>query len=158
MPRDPLQREEKIGLQKKQAPIERGIQDLPLQKKKGPTAEVGDYLKMISRLENNLQQNKLSGEELEQTITALGDKLGSFNKSQLMRATKLDFFQKRGGTELESMQESLAKVFRHEESRLEGFELLKSQDFMSLLLNKPPSLNTYSNVSTQGNRSRLATA
>lgn len=121
-------------------------------------SNVGEYLKMISRLENRMSQNSLSNKELDSTLGSLEERLNDLNTAQQKKLLGMQLFKKMGVDDMLSMQEIFRKIFQDPEQQKQGIELLKSQEFISLLMNKPQAQNSYSQTNSRQEQGQLAIA
>ncbi len=126
------------------------------EEKKAPLSEKSDYLKMISKLENRVISKTMEQEELVKMFSALEEKLVSFNPKQQVKLLDLELFSKLNIKNLDNIGETLSGLINKKETQTDLFGLLKSQDFISLLMNNPFTPEKYSSASVNQDVSKLA--
>jgi hypothetical protein len=116
----------------------------------------GKYLKMISRLENKIKNEKISPGMLKETFSALEDRLNDLTPKQQKKFLELQLFKKKGIEDLDNISELFVEMSEQEGTRSELFELLKNQEFISLLMSEPLTPEKYSSTLFNQNGTDLA--
>lgn len=105
--------------------------------------QISQYLTLISRLENRLNQETLSDEELDKILTSLAEKVQSLSQKSRERLFELQEFKELKIEETKELKEELEKRIEDKEKRKLVFDFLKSKGFVSALENKPVQPATY---------------
>ena len=113
--------------------------------------QINEYMKMISRFENRVKQDKVEKEDLERVMQALEDKILSLNEQQKLKLRNIEFFKKKGIENLKTMKETLIEMFDNETERETFFEFLKSPEFVTVLLNEQKVFESYKPASMGSN-------
>jgi len=108
------------------------------------TPEIDEYLKMISRLENKVKKDEMADKDMKKVITSLEDKIKSLNEQQKQKLRNLKFFKKQGIENVKTLKKTLEHMFKDEVEQKTLFDFLKSQEFITVLLNEEDKANTYS--------------
>jgi hypothetical protein len=98
--------------------------------------EVNEYLKTLSRLENKLNLEEITDEDLEKITTSLEERILALTDVQQNRLRQMEFFKQHGIDNINELKQTLLEMFEDIDQRGELFELLKSPEFMSILLNE----------------------
>ncbi len=120
----------------------------PVAKEQGMEAgkdklEVNDYLKILSRLENKLDLEEITDEDLDKITTSLEERILALNDVQQNRLRNMEFFKQNGIDNTKELKQTLIEMFEDIDKRTELFEFLKSPEFMSILLNEAEKPFTY---------------
>jgi len=105
--------------------------------------KIDEYLKMISRLENKVKKDEIADEELEKVIKSLEEKILSLDDQQKLKLKNLKFFKKQGIENVKTLKKTLENMFHDEIEQKTLFDFLKSQEFITVLLNGDDKANTY---------------
>jgi len=105
--------------------------------------EVNDYLKILSRLENKLNLEEITDEDLDKITTSLEERILALTDVQKNRLRNMEFFKQNGIENTKELKQTLLEMFEDPDQRGELFEFLKSPDFMSILLNESDKPFTY---------------
>jgi arsenate reductase-like glutaredoxin family protein len=111
---------------------------------------------MISRLENKIKNEKISPGMLKETFSALEDRLNDLTPKQQKKFLELQLFKKKGIEDLDNISELFVEMSEQEGTRSELFELLKNQEFISLLMSEPLTPEKYSSTLFNQNGTDLA--
>ena len=121
------------------------------QKVGGRDNEVSEYLKMISRLENSVKKDEVKEADVDKVLEALDDRIDTLSKSEKKKLEQISSFKKLEVEELDTMKDSLAKLFEDDKGRDKVFDFLKAPEFISLLSNEQKnSGGTYSPTGMAG--------
>ncbi|MBU2514613.1 hypothetical protein KJ966_25085 [bacterium] len=111
--------------------------------------EVNEYLKMVSRLENKLNQSEITDEDLDKITSNLEERILELSEPQKKRLRNMELFKKKGIDNLKEMKKSFVEMFKSHDERDTLFEFLKSPEFMGMLLNEQPAPVNYASVMNQ---------
>ncbi len=121
------------------------------------TLKINDYLKMISKFESSLKEEKLDGEELTKFVDSLEEKIKSLTEKKKTRLKSMEFFKKHGIANTKKLKETLIGMFKGIEEREFLFDFLKNPEFLSIMMNEADTPGVYSFPGAQ-NSSKLLKA
>ncbi len=128
--------------------------------KKSPGKEslkINDYLKMISKFESGLKQEKLDEKDLTKFLDSLEEKIMSLTAKKKTRLKSMEFFKKHGITSTKKLKETLVEMFKGIEERGLLFDFLKNPEFLSIMMNESDTPGVYSLPGTQNSSKPLKT-
>jgi len=116
---------------------------------KSENKEIEQYLKMLSRFENKLKKDEIEEKELNRVFENLSKRIGSLNTTRKKRLMDSQFFKKNDIINLNTMKDSLTELFKDDLKRIDGFDFLRSPEFISLIHNQTDASQTYSPASVK---------
>ncbi len=111
--------------------------------------EVSEYLKTISRLENKLNLDEITDEDLDKITTSLEERILELSDIQKKRLRNMDLFKKKGIDNIKELKKSFVEMLKSHDERDTIFEFLKSPEFMGILLNEQTIPANYASVMNQ---------
>lgn len=111
--------------------------------------DIEKYLKMLSRFENKLKKGEIEEEELDKIFENLSKRIEALNTTRKKRLMDSQFFKKNNIINLKTMKDSLTELFQDDKKRIDGFDFLRSPEFISLIHNQTDSTQTYSPASVK---------
>lgn len=115
------------------------------QKSNKNMVEVDAYMKMISKFEQLMGEGEIGEKELNNMFSAMEKKIQDMEDPNKKKLLDLKFFKQEGITNISELKNSLIQIFDDEQQQQKGIQFLKSEEFTSLLLQKPQTSPTYSN-------------
>jgi hypothetical protein len=103
-----------------------------------------------------IKNEKISPGMLKETFSALEDRLNDLTPKQQKKFLELQLFKKKGIEDLDNISELFVEMSEQEGTRSELFELLKNQEFISLLMSEPLTPEKYSSTLFNQNGTDLA--
>ena len=111
--------------------------------------DIEKYLKMLSRFENKLKKGEIEEKDLDKIFENLSKRIESLNTTRKKRLMDSQFFKKNEIINLKTMKDSLTDLFQDDKKRVDGFDFLRSPEFISLIHNQTDSSQTYSPASVK---------
>ncbi len=105
--------------------------------------EVNEYLKILSRLENKLNMEEITDEDLNKITSSLEERILSLTDVQKTRLRNMEFFRQNNIDNINELKKTLLEMFEDVDKRGGLFEFLKGPEFMAILLNESDKPFTY---------------
>ena len=137
----PTETKSSVAKKESEAKVDQGI--------KNENKEIEQYLKMLSRFENKLKKDEIEEKELDKIFDNLSERIGTLNTTRKKRLMDSQFFKKNDIINLKTMKDSLTELFQDDKKRVDGFDFLRSPEFISLIHNQTDASQTYSPTSVK---------
>jgi len=148
--KNPVSSQTKTGLtETKSSSVKKESEAKTDQGVKNENKEVELYLKMLSRFENKLKKDEIEEKELDKVFDNLSKRIESLNSTRKKRLMDSQFFKKNNIINLKTMKDSLTELFQDDKKRVDGFDFLRSPEFISLIHNQTDASQTYSPASVK---------
>ena len=112
------------------------------------STDINKYMRLISRLENQVKGEAIDKKELNRMLSTLEKKILALGRQEREKIIQTAEFKNLDVKDLRFMQKRMLEMIENKDQRKTLFDFLNSKDFISIIREKPLAPQTYSHFAS----------